>query len=333
VSPWPPCPGSSFAPKTACAWAPRCYGDCSYCCIHAYGLVANGPRYRQRSPENVADEMQRLFRDGVRLFVFEDDNFLVPSRTANLERCRRLSECVRERGLDSIGFVVKCRPPDVDPELFALLKDMGLVRAYIGIENSSDEGIASLNRRVSRDDNRSVRTNLDFIEEFSEVPSNFCRTEIYAGTPLKHTLGAQGRLSGSYMAHGYTMRDPRVEVLFRIAATAFAARNFKSDGVANLNARIRFAAETARQFRPGCGAAGQVAELNRLSTAIAKDSVCAMRRAVDFVGRTDVRDAPAVKTFTIELARAVAASDLEFVAKMGWIRRRLDADVAEDVCA
>ncbi len=46
------------------------------------------------------------------------------------------------------------------------------------------------------------------------------------------------------------MRDPRVELLFRIATTAFAARNFKPDGVHNLNMGIRFDNEVVRVFYP-----------------------------------------------------------------------------------
>ena len=44
------------------------------------------------------------------------------------------------------------------------------------------------------------------------------------------------------------MRDPRVEVLFRIAMTAYSARNFRPDGVANLNMGIRGDNELMRRF-------------------------------------------------------------------------------------
>ena len=56
--------------------------------------------------------------------------------------------------MTDIALVIKCRPNDVTPELFALLKSMGLLRAYVGIETNSDEGIVSLNRRITSDDNR-----------------------------------------------------------------------------------------------------------------------------------------------------------------------------------
>ena len=132
-----------------------CYADCSFCCIYAYAENADGARYRRRSPENVAAEMRREYEErGVRLFIFHDDNFFVPSAQKNVERYARLKELLDAAGMTGIGLVIKCRPNDVDAELFALLRSMGLIRAYVGIETNSDEGIVSLNRRITSADNR-----------------------------------------------------------------------------------------------------------------------------------------------------------------------------------
>ncbi|HSL68873.1 MAG TPA: radical SAM protein, partial [Longimicrobiales bacterium] len=132
-----------------------CYADCSFCCIYAYAENADGARYRRRSPESVAAEMQREYSErGVRLFIFHDDNFFVPSAKLNIQRYERLAELLDGYGMRDIGLVIKCRPNDVDADLFRLLKRMGLIRAYVGIETNSDEGIVSLNRRITSADNR-----------------------------------------------------------------------------------------------------------------------------------------------------------------------------------
>ena len=52
-----------------------------------------------------------------------------------------------------------------------------------------------------------VERNIDFIEAFADIPSNFCRAEVYAGTPLKAILEQSGRLDGDYFA--WTYRDAR----------------------------------------------------------------------------------------------------------------------------
>jgi radical SAM superfamily enzyme YgiQ (UPF0313 family) len=332
-----------------------CYADCSFCCIHAYHRNADGPRYRTRSPENIVAEMQEEYEcRGVRLFVFHDDNFLVPSLTRNLDRCRRLKELLHEAGLDDIALVIKCRPTDVHPELFALLRSMGLIRAYVGIETNSDEGIVSLNRRVTPAHNRhaltilrdlgiycsfnvllfdpeatldGVRANLAFMKRFADVPFNFCRAEVYAGTPLKRMLEEQGRLRGDYWAWGYEMRDPRVEVLFRIATTAFAVRNFKSDGVANLTLGIRFDNEVLRRFHPQAWDPAWHESLTDLTRRVGLSSVRGLERALEFVSAVPVRDGDAVKRFTVDLCRDVARADLQFVTECKAFRREMERGV------
>lgn len=329
-----------------------CYGDCSFCCIYAYSDNVDGARYRRRSPESIAEEMRREYRErGVRIFVFNDDNFLVPSRKQNLERCMRLKALLDGAGMDDIALVLKCRPNDVTPELFALLKGMGLIRAYVGIETNSDEGIVSLNRRITPEDNRralevlrtldiyasfnvlifdpeatldGVGRNLDFIDEFCDFPSNFCRAEVYAGTPLQRILEREGRLRGDYFAWDYELRDSRVEVLFRIATTAFAGRNFKADGVATLNMGIRFDGEVAHRFFPGSRTADWHDRVVDFSRRVGRDTAAHMRRAHEFVATADIRDHAAVKAFTLDLARRIAGADLDFVRECKALRRELE---------
>lgn len=329
-----------------------CYADCSFCCIYAYAENADGARYRRRSPENVAAEMRREYEGrGVRLFIFHDDNFFVPSAKKNIERYARLGELLAAYRMTDIALVIKCRPNDVDPELSALLKSLGLIRAYVGIETNSDEGIVSLNRRITAADNRralevlreldvyhsynvlifdpeatlgGIARNLDFMDEFSDVPFNFCRAEVYAGTPLKTILERQGRLVGDYFAWGYEMRDPGVELLFRVATTAFAARNFKHDGVANLNLGIRFDSEVMRHFFPECWDPAWQERLVGFSRRVGRDSVALMREAVAFVSETAIYDHATVKAFTLDLARRVARADLAFVTECKALRREME---------
>ncbi|HEX6790549.1 MAG TPA: radical SAM protein [Candidatus Krumholzibacteria bacterium] len=351
-------PGSAMGVRAAPLVGSRgCYADCSFCCIYAYADNANGARYRRRSPENIVAEMSQLYHErGVRLFIFQDDNFFLPTVAPNIARYRRLQELMREEGMERIGLIIKCRPNDVDPELFALLKEMGLIRAYVGIETNSDEGIVSLNRRITAEDNRramrilrdlgvynsfnilifdpeatldGVAANLDFMADHADFAFNFCRTEVYAGTPIKRMLESQGRLQGDYLAWNYEMRDERVELLFRITLLAFNRRNFDSDGVHALNMGTRFDHEVVRRFYPDvwCDAWGD--EALSLSMRVGTDSVAHMRRALSFVRACDPYDDEAVRSFALDLARAVAASDLTFIAEMKMMRRRLEVALKE----
>jgi radical SAM superfamily enzyme YgiQ (UPF0313 family) len=329
-----------------------CYADCSFCCIYAYAENAEGARYRMRSPESIAAEMKSEYaKRGIRIFVFHDDNFFVPSEKKNIARYSRLKELLHEHGMDDIGLVIKCRPNDVHPRLFKLLKSMGMIRAYVGIESNSPEGVVSLNRRITSKDNRKalkllkaldvycsfnvlifdpdatmegVLTNLRFMRKFADIPFNFCRAEVYAGTPLKKMLEADGRLKGDYMAWGYEMRDRRVELLFRIATTAFMSRNFKPDGVHNLNMGIRFDNEVMRRFYPDCWDKAWHAGLVDLSRRIGINSVMRMRQAHEFVSSVDLSDNERVKAFTLELARRINRADLGFVQEIKQLRREME---------
>jgi hypothetical protein len=123
-----------------------------------------------------------------------------------------------------------------------------------------------------------VEANLDFMEEMADRPFNFCRAEVYAGTPLRQILEAQGRLRGDYFAWGYEMRDPRVELLFRIATTAFAMRNFKPDRVHNLNMGVRFDNEVMRFFYPGAWDPRWHAGLRELAREVARADLGSVAR-------------------------------------------------------
>lgn len=333
-----------------------CYADCSFCCIYAYAENADGARYRRRSPEDIAREMRQEYRErGVRLFVFHDDNFFVPSREQNLARYRRLKALLDEAGMRDIALVIKCRPNDVTPELFALLKEMGLIRTYVGIETNSNEGIVSLNRRITSEDNRralrvfrdldiyhsfnvlifdpeatleGIRRNIEFMEEFAETPFNFCRAEVYAGTPLKAILEHEGRLSGDYFAWGYEMRSPVVELLFRIVTTAFASRNFKADGVANLNMGIRVDNEVMHRFYPDCWDAEWERRVRDFSRRVGLDSVSTLRDALTFVESGSLYDHEEVKRFTLALARRVARADLALLTECKALRREMERRIA-----
>lgn len=342
--------GVPFAPMLS---SRGCYADCAFCCISAYADSAEGARYRVRSVEGLVREMKaERERRGVRLFVFHDDNFLVPSHAKNVARVGELEEQLRAAGMADVGLIVKCRPNDVQPELFERLRRMGTVRCYVGIETNSDEGQLALNRRTSEATNtRALETalatgvltpfnillfepettldgvlrNLDFMERFAAIPFNFCRAEVYAGTELQRSLQAQGRLRGDAFGWNYRIRDDRAELLFRITTTAFANRNFRPDGAWNQLNLLRSNSELLRWFYPrGFDQAWQ-RELVAFTTEIGLDSVRRLRAFHAFVRGADVRDDAGAKAFTLEQARALARADLAFIARAQTLLRELEA--------
>ena len=54
-----------------------CWRNCAFCSINAWYEQGGGRKFRYRSVENIVAEMKQLyFEHGIRIFNFQDDNFL-----------------------------------------------------------------------------------------------------------------------------------------------------------------------------------------------------------------------------------------------------------------
>ena len=229
-----------------------CYENCAYCCITTLHNLAPGKKFRQRSVELIADEMAELYRErGTRQFVFHDDNFLVPSVAHNQARIEGFDKAFKSRGMDDIALLIKCRPADANRDVLSRLKEMGLVRIFMGIESATEMGLLTLDRHqtvgqsiraldicgeldisaqftimtFNPDANlNTLRADLAFMRRFAGNPLNFCRAEIYAGTPLEKRMIALGRARGDYRAREYSMYDPVADLACTISLDLFHDR-------------------------------------------------------------------------------------------------------------
>src|SRR6267154_2384793 len=230
-----------------------CYENCAYCCITTLHNLAPGKKFRQRSVELIADEMAELYRErGTRQFVFHDDNFLVPSVAHNQARIEGFDKAFKSRGMEDIGLLIKCRPADANRDVLSRLKEMGLVRIFMGIESATEMGLLTLDRHqtvgqsvraldicgdldisaqftimtFNPDANlNTLRADLAFMRRFAGNPLNFCRAEIYAGTPLEKRMIALGRARGDYRAREYSMYDPVADLACTISLDLFYDRD------------------------------------------------------------------------------------------------------------
>lgn len=322
-----------------------CYANCTFCCIAAWQEQAlPGKRYRLRDPEAVADEMVALKRErGVDIFVFHDDNFFVPGHRHNRERLTALADALDARGIGRFATVVKARPTDVDPEVFAILRRrLGAIRVYIGIESDADQGLDTLRRwSSSRANHRaldvvrsldlytcfnvllwdpdstleSVATNIDFLEGAADCAFNFGRVELYAGTPLLARMLAEGRCTGDYLQYDYRLASPEVDRMFEMAIACFHERNFADDALANRMMATRFDVEVVRHFHPDLFRPAWRDEAVGLSRALALDSARGLRAILDHVRSGATGDARVISEVSrslraAERALSAAASDL-----------------------
>ncbi|MFO0755678.1 MAG: radical SAM protein [Byssovorax sp.] len=306
-----------------------CYGHCTFCCIHAYLKEAGGSMYRARSPENVADEMAELRRTrGVRMFVFHDDDFFTRDHDRDYARLVALRDALRARGVDDIATVVKARPDDVDARVFSVLEEIGLLRVYLGIEAGSTEGLRTLGRGVDLTQNhralsflrdhdlytcfnmllfdpestlRSLRQSLGFLRSYADVPMNFCRTEIYVGTPLMHKLAREGRLRGDVFGWDYSIREPAAERAFRVFADAFLDRNFRCDGLMNATLGLGYHLHLLRTFYPGALTSSLRKLVTETTRKVNLDCVERMDKILDFAASPASEDTARHADFTARM--------------------------------
>ncbi len=185
--------------------------------------------------------------------MFHDDNFLVPSVAHNKTRIEGFDKAFKSRGMDDIALLIKCRPADANLEVIGRLKEMGLVRIFMGIESATEMGLLTLDRHqtvgqstkaleicaeldisaqftimtFNPDANlNTLRADLAFMRRFAGNPLNFCRAEIYAGTPLEKRMIALGRARGDYRAREYSMYDPVADLACTISLDLFYDRSW-----------------------------------------------------------------------------------------------------------
>lgn len=104
-----------------------CPYRCSFCSVHA----TFGRGYRRRSAEDVADEIESRYREGIRVFDFEDDN-LTYDRAAMERLCHILIEKfsakdIRFLAMNGLAYW------DLDVRLLGLMKQAGFTNLNIAL--------------------------------------------------------------------------------------------------------------------------------------------------------------------------------------------------------
>ena len=252
-----------------------CGYSCTFCSIVAWHRLCGGERVRMRSCASVAEEMADLYRSGARVFNFHDDNFFLPEREAMLGRIEELGRELARRDVGRIAFAIKARPDAVDEDVFAALTELGLFRVFLGIEAGSPRALEQLGRRQSVQQNEraleimnrldvhtafnllmfnpdsmleDVAENVQFLRKHPDNPMNFCRTEIYAGTPLEKKLRRENRLLGDYWGYDYRIADLQCETAFQVIYAAFRARNYGEACLHHLTMQVDYEHQLLAHF-------------------------------------------------------------------------------------
>ena len=108
-----------------------CPQRCTYCSM----WLLHGKKIRFRSPENVLDQMERLYVDyNVRYFQFMDDNMTFDKKRT-IEICNGILKRKMNIQFDTPNGVAINR---LDQEIIDAMVDAGLIRISLGIESGSE---------------------------------------------------------------------------------------------------------------------------------------------------------------------------------------------------
>jgi anaerobic magnesium-protoporphyrin IX monomethyl ester cyclase len=313
-----------------------CYHACALCLPCAFYRAAPGGRYRLRSIPDVVDEIEALYRQGTRLFLFDDEQFLPPGdvRPARVEA---FAQELARRELE-IAFTIKCRPDDVEAGILGRLQEIGLLRVYVGIESGCQATLDLLGKGITVQRNLEALTTLDrlglvadfyclifhpwstletigaelaFLEQ--AIPQHttvfsFSEVSAYPGTLLARHLQGEGRGGGVPWPLAYEIADPRAELMRRLNALIFSA----STAHDRIRARITqawFALLLERRFHPETEA-GQFGQLKALAARVNRETLDVWQQMTAFVRQEEIRDPARVNALAGRWAGAVHAACL-----------------------
>jgi anaerobic magnesium-protoporphyrin IX monomethyl ester cyclase len=134
-----------------------CPNYCTYCSNPVWKLEK--PWIRQRSPKNIAEEVNYLYGRGIREIYLRSDTFNV-----DVKWCLEVLSEIEKLKLKGMLFQCNLRADKLNDELAQKLKDIHVWLVHIGLESANDRVLKGIGKNASQADN--VRT-LEILKKYS----------------------------------------------------------------------------------------------------------------------------------------------------------------------
>lgn len=118
---------------------------CPYRCIFCAGRTISGAKVRFRTAENVLEEIDLLYRDGIREVIFLDDHFL-----ADRTRAFKIMNGILERYKDLAWRCVNVTVWLMDREILELMYKSGCRHITVSIESGNQEVLTNIVKKPIR---------------------------------------------------------------------------------------------------------------------------------------------------------------------------------------
>ncbi len=126
-----------------------CPNYCTYCSNPVWKLEK--PWIRQRSPKNIAEEINYLYRRGIREIYLRSDTFNV-----DIKWCLEVCNEIEKLHLKGITFQCNLRADKLNDELAQRLHNIHVWLVHIGLESANDRVLKGIGKNATQADN--IRT-------------------------------------------------------------------------------------------------------------------------------------------------------------------------------
>jgi radical SAM superfamily enzyme YgiQ (UPF0313 family) len=126
-----------------------CPNYCTYCSNPVWKLEK--PWIRQRSPKNIAQEVNYLYGRGIREIYLRSDTFNV-----DIKWCLEVCNEIQKLRLKGMTFQCNLRADKLNDELAQRLHDIHVWLVHIGLESANDRVLTGIGKNATQTDN--IRT-------------------------------------------------------------------------------------------------------------------------------------------------------------------------------
>ncbi len=214
---------------------------------------------KRRSIDDLCDEMAALWHQRrVRYFYVVDEHMLPYDEREALAYLDEWQAGLKRRKVGRFGIGLMLRAEKITPKVAARFKEVGLVRAFIGLELATAEEGRLFGRRIDPEGNLRIFdafrrlqietvSNLMLVHPYSTLETiagglrylqrigagmfETTRMMPYHGTRLAERLEREGRLDGNPLRYGYAFDDPAVARFVQTYAR-LRARSFRDYSLA-----------------------------------------------------------------------------------------------------
>jgi anaerobic magnesium-protoporphyrin IX monomethyl ester cyclase len=153
-----------------------CPNYCTYCSNPVWKLEK--PWVRQRSPKNIAEEINYLYGRGIREIYLRSDTFNV-----DIKWCLEVCGEIKKLHLKGMIFQCNLRADKLNDELAQQLSDIHVWLVHIGLESANDRVLRGIGKNATQADN--IRT-LELLRKY--------RIKVYGFLMLYNAWEANGKL-------------------------------------------------------------------------------------------------------------------------------------------